>query len=157
MLLKIVMNPDIEREWKVGSSVTVVFFCDWTWGPQLASARPASSLWWRGKWMFEESSLFLCILNEIPLSIVPFRYRRMCLQWLRCPMEGSARYFERILVTVARSGLVETASHWNEPTRCCNSRVRCACCECWYVSCGMESVVMSVLYGVGVELTAGLL
>ena len=68
--------------------------------------------------MYDESSELLSLLKDIPLSMVPLRYRRMCLQWFRWPTDGSERYLERMFVAVEMSGLVDVDNHWKDPTRC---------------------------------------
>ena len=120
------MKPERDHDWNNGRSVVVFLLVDWSCGPQFASVSPVRDS--IGKWTYEASSELLSILNDIPLSIVPFRYLSMCLQWFRWPTDGLDRYLERILVAVEMSGLVEVDSHWKEPTRCWNSWVSAACC-----------------------------
>ena len=73
------MYPDIDRLWKMGTLYEVVLM-DWSCGPQLASARPVSVDSLRGKWTNEERVVLRLVEKEIPLSMVPLRYRRTCLQ-----------------------------------------------------------------------------
>ena len=96
--------------------MAVLRFVDWSCGPQFASVSPVRDV--IGNWTYDESSELLSMLNDIPLSMVPFRYRSICLQWFRWPTDGLDRYLERIFVAVEMSGLVDVANHWNDPTRC---------------------------------------
>lgn len=145
------MDLDLKRS----TAGSLPFGFDWSCGPQLASQKGVIVLLGIGNLTKDVTLSALFVLNEMPSSLVPLRYRMTVLAASRCPFVALWLYFESMFVIVDISGRVDVLSHCKHPVSCCMRCVILFCCVVVYVACGILSTGYPALYGVGVVALMG--
>ena len=109
------MNPERDLDLNSSNGWSSGLGFDWSCGPQLASVNGVMIWVWRGNLMNASIFGFIVLWKAILRVLVTFRHQMMCFAASICLRVALRLYFDRRLVTVAMSGLVDVANHWRLP------------------------------------------